>query len=87
MILFYRFILHLSLFLILLGLDEGYFGKGIYFTCELLYTLPYSVSKKNPAVIVAYIIPGNAFPVTEHHKGDENLMGAPIQNGIIISGS
>jgi hypothetical protein len=74
----------MSYCIILLGLDEGYFGKGIYFTCDLLYTIPYSIGKRNPAVILSYIIPGNPFPVTESHKGDDKLLGAPMKNGVFL---
>jgi len=62
-------------------LDAGYFGKGIYFSTYMLYCLPYCSIKKTPAVIISYLNMGNVFPVTEHHKGDNNLSGAAISTG------
>jgi hypothetical protein len=50
-------------------LDAGYFGRGVYFSSNILYTLPYAFSKRNPALIISYLNPGNVFPVTEDHKG------------------
>jgi hypothetical protein len=36
-------------------LDDGYFGKGIYFTTSLNYSLPYAYNKEQPVVILSYI--------------------------------
>ncbi len=63
------------------SLDAGYFGKGIYFTTHLLYTLPYCCAKRNPAVILSYINMSNIFPVTEDHKGSKSLLGKPLTSG------
>lgn len=63
------------------SLDPGYFGKGIYFTTSLLYTLPYSCGKRRPAVIVSYINMGHIFPVTEDHKGPHSLKGQALKSG------
>lgn len=68
-------------FAALSSLDAGYFGKGIYFTTHLLYTLPYCCMKRDPAVILSYINMGNIYPVTECHKSAHSLMGAPIKSG------
>lgn len=62
-------------------LDAGYFGSGIYFSTFVMYTLPYFASKKKPSVIVSYVIPGNIYPVKEHHKSPESLLGKPLQSG------
>jgi hypothetical protein len=56
--------------------DAGFYGRGIYFTSSLLYTLPYACGRKNPAVIVSYLSLANAFPVTEHHKGTRTIFDA-----------
>jgi len=63
------------------SLDAGYYGKGIYFTTHLLYTLPYCLLKRFPAVIISYLNMGNVFPVTESHTGVDSMMGQPLRNG------
>jgi len=68
-------------FVALSSLDCGWYGKGIYFTTNCLYALPYFASKENPAVIIAYTLPGNIFPVSEHHVSTNSLMGKPVQAG------
>lgn len=68
-------------FAALSSLDEGFFGKGIYFTTSLHYTLPYACLKKRPAVVISYVNPGNVFPVSEDHKGPKSLKGAAIKSG------
>jgi len=62
-------------------LDKGFYGTGIYFTSYALYTYPYFATKRPPALILSYVVPGNVFPVNEHHQGFESLLGAPIQAG------
>lgn len=42
-------------FAALSSLDAGFFGKGIYFTTHVLYTLPYCCGKRNPALVLSYI--------------------------------
>src|SRR5689334_20629984 len=54
---------------------------GIYFTSIALYTTPYILNKKFPTLIIAYILPGNAYPVVEDYKGPESLMGKPLPSG------
>lgn len=68
-------------FAALSSLDEGFFGKGIYFTTSLPYTLPYALAKKRPTVIVSYVNAGNVWPVTEEHKGPRSLKGGAIKSG------
>ena len=51
------------------SLDAGFFGKGIYFTTNILYTLPYCLVKRNPTVILSYTNMGNVYPVTEKMDG------------------
>lgn len=62
-------------------LDAGYFGKGIYFTQLLHYTLPYVVATRTPAVIISYLNMGNVYAVTESHKGERSLMGSALKAG------
>jgi len=62
-------------------LDAGYYGKGIYFTTYLLYTLPY-LTRLQPALIISYCTPGNVWPVIEHPNEDNpNELGAPLKSG------
>lgn len=62
-------------------LDEGYFGKGIYFSTYMLYTLPYCAVKASPAIIISYLNMGNVYPVTEHHRAPDSLSGKAITTG------
>lgn len=68
-------------FAALSSLDAGYYGKGIYFTTHLLYTLPYCGAKRNPAIIISYLNMGNIYPVTEDHKGSKSLLGTALKSG------
>jgi hypothetical protein len=68
-------------FAALSSLDEGFFGKGIYFTTSMPYTLPYALLKRRPAVIVSYVNAGNVWPVTEEHNGPRSLKGGAIKSG------
>jgi len=68
-------------FATLSSLDEGWYGKGIYFTSSAVYTTPYFATKKKPAIVIAYVIPGNPYPVCEHPKEDNSLIGAALQSG------
>ncbi len=62
-------------FATLSSLDAGFYGKGIYFTTNLLYTLPYCMGKRFPAVIISYTNMGNICPIVER------MTGQPIKNG------
>jgi len=63
----------------LASLDAGYFGQGIYFTTSIPYALPYARLQEDPAIIISYVIPGNIYPVVEHHKEENSLLGSPIK--------
>jgi len=63
------------------SLDAGFYGSGIYFTSSAQYALPYYSGKKNPAVLICLAIPGNVYPVTEHPKSENTIMGQPIKSG------
>lgn len=56
--------------------DAGWYGKGIYFTSYTDYCLPYIASQRNPVIIIAWVIPGNIYPVV-----DRTLNGAPGKSG------
>jgi len=62
-------------------LDAGWYGKGMYFTSSSLYAIPYYASKKKPALVIAYICPGNVYPVIESPKGQGTFNGQSIQGG------
>ncbi len=62
-------------FATLSSLDAGFYGKGIYFTTSLLYTLPYCMGKRTPAVIISYTNMGHVCPVTER------MTGQALKNG------
>jgi hypothetical protein len=46
-------------------IDAGFYGKGIYFSTTAIYTLPYFGTRKNPALIISWLLPGNVYPVIE----------------------
>jgi len=54
------------------GLDDGYYGRGMYFTSDLRYANMYAKeidAKSQPGVkvfLIAAVLPGNPYPVTEH---------------------
>jgi len=62
-------------------LDNGWYGKGIYFTSNVEYAIPYFGPKKVPTFIIAYVIPGNPYPVSEHPMEDNSLAGTALQSG------
>eukprot|EP01124_Arcella_intermedia_P003110 TRINITY_DN11699_c1_g2_i1.p1 TRINITY_DN11699_c1_g2~~TRINITY_DN11699_c1_g2_i1.p1 ORF type:complete len:1490 (+),score=282.91 TRINITY_DN11699_c1_g2_i1:291-4472(+) len=47
-------------------LDSGFYGKGIYFTSSALYATPYFATKKEPTLLICWLMPGNPYPVTEN---------------------
>jgi len=69
-------------FATLSSIDAGYFGKGIYFTPDQAYTIPYIVSRRQPTLILSWVVPGNVFPVTESHCDPAvSLLGSAIKSG------
>ena len=47
-------------------LDDGFFGRGIYFTSDMKYAAKYAGSTKRGKVfLLSLVITGNAFPITE----------------------
>jgi len=62
-------------------LDAGWYGKGMYFSSSPIYTLPYCMGERDPCIILCFLLPGNTFPVIEHHNSDDSYMGVPITNG------
>jgi len=68
-------------FAALSSLDAGFYGKGIYFSTTAIYTLPYFGTRKNPALIISWLFPGNVYPVIEHRQNTDGLIGAAIKAG------
>eukprot|EP01127_Copromyxa_protea_P016986 TRINITY_DN513_c0_g1_i2.p1 TRINITY_DN513_c0_g1~~TRINITY_DN513_c0_g1_i2.p1 ORF type:complete len:1241 (+),score=206.88 TRINITY_DN513_c0_g1_i2:2442-6164(+) len=62
-------------------LDDGFFGKGMYFTTFATYALPYFSKKSDPAIILSFVLPGVAFPVIEHPKSPKSYVGKPLESG------
>jgi len=65
----------------LASLDSGWYGRGIYFTSNACYAIPYFGTKKKPTILIALVIPGNIFPVTENKSSPESLQGKPLTAG------
>ena len=57
-------------------LDDGYYGRGIYFTRDLDYALKYG-----KAALLGVVCPGNVYPVKEHPFRAGSLRGNPCQSG------
>ena len=67
------------------SLDEGWYGKGIYFTTNLEYALYYAQNYGIPnlngeyAILLSYVLVGNTYPVIEHPASSDSLKGKPCQ--------
>eukprot|EP01125_Pyxidicula_operculata_P003314 TRINITY_DN1390_c0_g2_i3.p1 TRINITY_DN1390_c0_g2~~TRINITY_DN1390_c0_g2_i3.p1 ORF type:complete len:1797 (+),score=397.91 TRINITY_DN1390_c0_g2_i3:489-5879(+) len=57
--------------------DDGWYGKGIYFTTKALYSLSYTSGPS--ALIISYVIPGNIYPATEDSRETKSLVGASLK--------
>jgi len=61
-------------------IDQGFYGQGVYFTSSLKYGLQYSVEDVKVAII-AYLVPGNSYPVIADPFGPDSLKGKPLRKG------
>jgi len=66
-------------------LDKGWYGRGIYFTSSVDYATYYSKKASKNSLLsylmLAYVIPGNIFPVIEDHDDvNDGLEGKPVIN-------
>jgi len=68
-------------FVALSNIDAGWYGKGIYFSTNAYYCLPYMENYKNPAALVAFVFLGHTYPVVESPDADNSLLGCPLQSG------
>lgn len=66
--------------------DEGYFGRGIYFTHFMDYAAGvYGGNKGEQVVVLSWVQVGNVYPVTENpFKANESLKGKPLQKVLIL---
>ena len=57
-------------------LDDGYFGKGIYFTTNMKYASKYARNGKigkGKVYLLSLVMTANSFPIIEHpFQKDEN---------------
>ena len=72
--------------------DDGYYGRGIYFTSSMKYAARYATpTKRGKVFLLSLVITGNVFPVTEHpfkqkpdggieYMSDENGKTKPVPN-------
>jgi len=53
--------------------ENGYYGKGVYFTSDFAYCKRYApVENRKKCILVSMVALGNPFPLTEHPFLDEN---------------
>jgi hypothetical protein len=66
-------------------LDEGWYGKGMYFTSYSEYASNYYCRANDEGekiLIITYVTPGNVYPVVEDPDvAEESLKGKPFKNG------
>lgn len=63
------------------ALDDGFFGKGIYFSTFAPYILPYFGTRVTPSVLICYLNLGHVYPVFESHTGPDKLCGQQLKGG------
>ena len=68
-------------FCALATLDEGFYGKGIYFSTYGSYVALYFLGKQKPAILVNLAICGNAFPIVEAATDKNGFLGKPTASG------
>uniref|UniRef100_A0A6B2L0J1 PARP catalytic domain-containing protein n=1 Tax=Arcella intermedia TaxID=1963864 RepID=A0A6B2L0J1_9EUKA len=62
-------------------LDDGFYGRGMYFTTSAAYTLQYIAKVLKPTILICLIIPGNPFPVVEDPSKPGTYRGSCISTG------
>jgi hypothetical protein len=68
-------------FATLSSLDDGWYGKGIYFTSYANYCITYLVSKRDPCLLLSWVIPGNTYPVAANRDDPDNVFGQALKAG------
>jgi len=62
--------------------DEGYYGKGMYFTSSLEYAVNIFANLENRVILVSFVNIGNPYPCIENpSKPRESLIGRNIKQG------
>jgi len=62
-------------------LDDGFYGKGMYYSSSATYIIPYFINSSEPCILICYVLPGNPYPVTEPPRASNNLVGHNLLNG------
>jgi len=64
------------------SLDDGWYGRGMYFTTHAGYAAAYArPSPHGKVFVIALVIPGNAFPVVESPEDAGSLHGQACTKG------
>lgn len=64
--------------------DDGWYGKGIYFTTNLRYAAKYygEVNDKGEYILIlSYVILGSVYPCVEHPQKEREIKGKDCQKG------
>jgi len=61
--------------------DNGFYGKGIYLSTHAPYAQQYVDQISDPAILISWVLPGNPYPVIEHPKQPNNLIGSALKSG------
>jgi hypothetical protein len=62
--------------------DDGFYGRGIYFTSKLSYAAQYAkTGTEGKVFLLSMVIPGNSFPVVENPQEKGNLVGQACRPG------
>jgi len=70
-------------------LDEGYFGKGIYFSTFSDYAMWYSAERESNQILMCKLLPGKQFQCSERMDGKSGEKGfhshlSPAGNEVIV---
>jgi len=70
-------------------LDDGYYGKGIYFSCYSDYAMWYSEERESNEILLCSLLPGNTYQCTGRMDGEDKMDGydshySPKGNEIIV---
>jgi len=67
-----------------LTIEQGFYGKGMYFCSSANYALPYALNDGNneePAILICFVLPGNPYPVIENPESKNSLIGKTLEQG------
>ena len=65
------------------SLDDGFYGRGMYFTSSFKYASSYAqITPHGKVFLIALTVPGNSYPVTERpFNNPTSLLGQACQAG------